>query len=45
MIFMEVGLVEIGAGNPGAAMETERMIQHFGADVALFAAWRAASRM
>jgi nucleoside phosphorylase len=32
----EVGLVEIGAGNAGAAMETERMIQHFGADVALF---------
>jgi nucleoside phosphorylase len=32
----EVGLVEIGAGNSGAALETERMIQHFGADVALF---------
>jgi nucleoside phosphorylase len=32
----EVGLVEIGAGNTGAAMETERMLQHFGADVALF---------
>jgi nucleoside phosphorylase len=32
----EVGLVEIGAGNAGAALETERMIQHFGADVALF---------
>ncbi len=32
----EVGLVEIGAGNAGAAMETERMIQHFGADVVLF---------
>lgn len=32
----EVGLVEIGAGNAGAAMETERMIQHFSADVALF---------
>jgi len=32
----EVSLVEIGAGNAGAAMETERMIQHFGADVALF---------
>lgn len=33
----EVGLVEIGAGNAGAALGTERMIQHFGADVALFA--------
>ncbi|CAG0933927.1 5'-methylthioadenosine/S-adenosylhomocysteine nucleosidase [Thermoflexales bacterium] len=32
----EVGLVEIGVGNAGAAMETERMIQHFAADVALF---------
>lgn len=32
----EVGLVEIGAGNVGAAMETERMIQHFGASVAMF---------
>ncbi len=32
----EIGLVEIGAGNAGAALETERMIQHFGADVALF---------
>ena len=32
----EVGLVEIGAGNAGAAMETERMIQHFDANVALF---------
>jgi len=32
----EVGIVEIGAGNTGSAMETERMIQHFGATVALF---------
>ena len=32
----EIGIAQIGAGNAGAAMETERMIQHFGAAVALF---------
>lgn len=32
----DVGIVEIGAGNPGAAMEAERAIAHFKPDVILF---------
>ncbi len=32
----EVGLVEIGAGNPGAALEAERAIAYFKPDVILF---------
>jgi nucleoside phosphorylase len=32
----EVGLVEIGAGNPGAALEAERAIAHFKPEVILF---------
>jgi len=32
----EVGIVEVGTGNPGAAMEVERAIQHFRPDVVLF---------
>lgn len=32
----DVGLVEIGAGNPGAALEAERAIAYFSPDVILF---------
>ncbi len=32
----EVGIVDIGAGNPGAALEAERAIAHFHPDVILF---------
>jgi nucleoside phosphorylase len=32
----EVGLVEIGPGNPGAAMEAERAIEYFQPEVAFF---------
>ena len=32
----DVGIVEIGAGNPGAEMEAERAIAHFNPDVILF---------
>ena len=32
----EVGLVEIGTGNPGAALEAERAIAYFNPDVILF---------
>lgn len=32
----DVGIVEIGASNPGAAMEAERAIAHFNPDVILF---------
>jgi nucleoside phosphorylase len=32
----DVGVVEIGAGNPGAAMEAERAIAHFNPDIILF---------
>jgi nucleoside phosphorylase len=32
----EVGIVEIGAGNPGAALEAERSIAYFKPDVILF---------
>jgi len=32
----KVGIVEVGAGNPGAAMEAERSIQHFRPDVVIF---------
>ena len=32
----DVGMVEIGAGNPGAALEAEQAIAHFNPDVILF---------
>jgi nucleoside phosphorylase len=32
----EIGIVEIGAGNPGAALEAERAIAHFRPEVILF---------
>jgi nucleoside phosphorylase len=32
----DVGLVEIGPGNPGAALEAERAIAHFNPDILLF---------
>jgi nucleoside phosphorylase len=32
----QIGIVEIGAGNPGAALQAERAITHFQPDVVLF---------
>ena len=40
----EIGIVEMGMGNPNAAQKTERAIAHFKPEVVVLSAWQADQR-